>query len=260
MRKRVIDIPALILSALLLLGAAPAPGSSGETMESRRPVRPGELEKNLSREEDKSLLPQDVWTDVESEAYWERLLAGIKDSGDRRSDLANVAFSQLGYRESTLNMDEDWVGDLRGYTRYGAWYGAPYGDWCAMFSSFCIRYAGIAEEEFPYEANCEQWSRKLAARGLYQRPGKHTPQRGDVIFFGEGGVSTHVGIIWKVRHDTGMIDYIHGNSIDKDVSMDSIEIRNGSILGYGVLPPAPRHYPRTVGRMVERAVRAGRIE
>ena len=25
-----------------------------------------------------------------------------------------------------------------GYTRYGDWYGVPYGDWCAMFASFCI--------------------------------------------------------------------------------------------------------------------------
>jgi hypothetical protein len=32
---------------------------------------------------------------------------------------------------------------MKGITRYGQWYGDAYGDWCAMFVSFCMNNAGI---------------------------------------------------------------------------------------------------------------------
>ena len=39
-----------------------------------------------------------------------------------------MAESQLGYAASTRNYIVDEAGGMHGYTRYGAWYGSPYGE------------------------------------------------------------------------------------------------------------------------------------
>ena len=91
--------------------------------------------------------------DLESRVIWEATLPE-KLTGVWADDLLAVAESQLGYAESSRNF-QVCATVTKGYSRYGAWYGSPYGDWCAMFVSFCLHYAGIPREAFPYEANCE---------------------------------------------------------------------------------------------------------
>ena len=106
--------------------------------------------------------------DVESASYWERTLP--QNLGDNWAEnVVAVAKSQLGYMESTANYTvlEDGV-TMKGYTRYGAWYGMPYDDWCAMFASFCLHYAGIPQTSVPYASGCIYWVEQLRDAGLYE--------------------------------------------------------------------------------------------
>ena len=60
----------------------------------------------------------------------------------------NVALSQLGYKESTLNFQIAENGDVFGYTRYGQYYQDIYAEWNHLFVGFCIDYSNIAGYKF----------------------------------------------------------------------------------------------------------------
>ena len=95
----------------------------------------------------------DPMADIESSAVWEASMDNVELSGIWETDVRAIAMSQLGYTESEKNYFVCEDGEtVRGYTRYGAWYGDHYGDWCAMFVSFCYDYAGVVD--FPLEASC----------------------------------------------------------------------------------------------------------
>ena len=87
----------------------------------------------------------DINADLETSDDWEATLADIARGPTTKANVVLVAQSQLGYTESTLNFQVDAVGVRRGITRYGQWYGNPYGDWSAMFVSFCLEYAGATD-------------------------------------------------------------------------------------------------------------------
>lgn len=114
----------------------------------------------------------DSSADLETEAAWEATLPADDDlTGNWAADVLAVADSQLGYKESTANyaVVENAAGTevAKGYTRYGAWWGDAYGDWCAMFASFCLSYAGVPEEVVPQDANCQNWIEALSAEGVW---------------------------------------------------------------------------------------------
>ena len=95
----------------------------------------------------------DQTADVESAAQWEATIPAL--SGRRLGEnVAIVAKSQVGYTQSEYNYVIDDAGRVHGYTRYGAWYGYPYGEWCAMFASFCLHYAGVSDSRVPYASGC----------------------------------------------------------------------------------------------------------
>lgn len=133
--------------------------------------------------------------DLESPGDWESTLPGL--IGKRDHDLAAVARSQVGYRESDDNF-EVHGDDRRGITRYGQWYGNPYGEWNAMFVTFCLRYAGI--DDIPGNSGAYAWTAELNQWGLLRSP-SYTPVPGDLVFFDwEGdGAADHVGIVTKVN-------------------------------------------------------------
>lgn len=184
--------------------------------------------------------------DLESQSTWESTLPG-NFTGNWNKDLVTVAKSQIGYRESKYNYEVEEAkeegGEDRalGYTRYGAWYGAPYADWCAMFVSFCLNYAGIPSSEVPYEASAPRWVSTLTAKGMFQNKDGYEPKYGDIIFFtyDGDGLADHVGIVESVKKDRKgnitQIKTIEGNSSDL-VQENTYSPDDGSILGYGVLP------------------------
>ena len=84
-----------------------------------------------------------VNADLETSEDWEASLPAL--TGASADDLVAVAVSQLGMSESVQNFQVADDGTTRrGYSRYGAWYGNPYGAWSAMFVDFCLSYAGNA--------------------------------------------------------------------------------------------------------------------
>ena len=173
--------------------------------------------------------------DLEAQSQWEATLPGSL-SGKWDDDVIAIAKSQLGYTESARNYTvlEDGT-TKRGYTRYGAWYGDPYGDWCAMFASFCLRYADVPDSSFPIEASCPRWIQKLADRKLYADAGSYTPKTGDLVFFDyeQDGTSDHVGIVESV--DGSTLHTIEGNS-GNQVKRNTYALSDSDIQGYGILP------------------------
>lgn len=178
--------------------------------------------------------------DLESASAWERSISGIVLTGNWADDVIAVAQNQIGYAESAQNYIVTEDGEVKGITRYGQWYGDPYGDWCAMFVSFCLNYAGIPEAAVPYEANCADWVSALSAASLYRSAGTDTPAKGDIIFFDKdrNGAADHVGLVAEVTEDGTGIKTIEGNS------SDCVQYANygGSapeILGYAAMPVNP---------------------
>lgn len=151
----------------------------------------------------------DPTADLETETDWTATLHDTI-SADNWDDLTwgekliAVAETQLGYTESTQNYIVDDEGNHKGYTRYGAWYGNPYGDWCAMFASFCLNYAGIDPDAIPHDANCSNWVKELKKLEIYEDKDLYTPEPGDIVFFDQEGTdhANHVGIIAEVEYGT----------------------------------------------------------
>ena len=185
-------------------------------------------------------LPCAVHT-AETWEEWEATLADVRLSESWPEDLLAVARTQLGYLESTTDFIIDADGRQKGYTRYGRWYGSEYADWCAMYVSFCLHYAGVPESAFPQEAGCGSWVRALQAHGLYRAPGEYTPQSGDIVFFDwqQNGQPDHVGILEKA--DAGSLIVLEGNS-GNSVRRNSYFAADGSICGYGSLNEAFKRY------------------
>ena len=176
----------------------------------------------------------DPTADVETAEDWKKTFANVELTGVWADDVLAIAKTQLGYTESTKNYIVQSDGEtIKGYTRYGAWYGIPYGDWCAMFASFCIHYAQV--EDMPLGSACRLWIEDLEEVGLYEAAAEHTPQPGDLIFFAfdEEGVSDHVGIVSEVTEEK--VTVIEGNSSNR-VQYVTYDLDDEDILGYGLLP------------------------
>lgn len=127
----------------------------------------------------------DIKADVEDADDWEDTLPDEKElNGEWPHDVVAVAESQLDYTESVANWQIGEDGEThKGYTRYGAWFGAPYADWCAMFASFCLHYAGVPEEAIAYNASCPGWVEELKEAENFVSPdADYVPQPGDLLF------------------------------------------------------------------------------
>ncbi|MDD6043462.1 MAG: fibro-slime domain-containing protein [Eubacteriaceae bacterium] len=183
----------------------------------------------------------DLSADVETSEIWKSTFSDVKLTGEWKVDVLNIARTQLGYEESYKNYNETASGERNGYTRYGAWYGNSYGDWCAMFVSFCLNYAEV--DGIPFDAGCQTWIARLSQEeyDLYRTVDKHNPAPGELIFFDwdEDGSADHVGlveeIIPKTKNDPAKLVTIEGNSSDR-VQRLTYEQEDSRILGYGMLP------------------------
>lgn len=180
----------------------------------------------------------DPSADLETAEIWEQTFAAVTPTGKWREDLIAIAETQLGYAESTKNylVEDDGV-SLKGYTRYGAWYGDPYGDWDAMFASFCLHYAGIAD--FPLSGDTGAWVAALGER--FAPAGTYEPSPGELVFFDRDGDGTadHVGILVGITDSpeaaAGTFTTIEGDVADA-VQTVTYSADEASVLGYGILP------------------------
>lgn len=165
--------------------------------------------------------------DLETKADWEATLPGR--TGDWRQDIVSVAASQVGYTESEKNfiLAEDGTSRM-GYTRYGAWAGNAYGDWTAMFASFCLHYAGIPESYAPQNTGVEAMHMLWQNSPYYHDAGTYTPQTGDIVFLGNSSVEL-IGVVT----DTGNALEAVAGDVNGRVFVVSYPSNDAFILGYG---------------------------
>lgn len=127
----------------------------------------------------------DADADKETAADWESTLPEL--TGKTGADLAAVAMSQVGYAESEQNYHlADDGQTLMGYTRYGDWFGNAYGNWNAMFVSFCLNYS----QHPAYEAlasGSPETMRQNAQSLDRLRDASYTPATGDLVFLDDNG-------------------------------------------------------------------------
>lgn len=151
--------------------------------------------------------------DVETAEDWEKTVESVVLSNVWAEDLVAIAETQIGYAESEKNYLTEDNETKQGYTRYGAWYGTPYGDWDAMFASFCLHYAGIPVEAVPHASDPEKWAEELEKLELLEPVADRTPQLGDLLFFAdETGTVTGVEIVvgFDMETDETGAEYVSG--------------------------------------------------
>jgi hypothetical protein len=137
--------------------------------------------------------------------------------------MLSVAGNEVGYQEG-----ED------GYTKYGAWYGLPRENWCAMFVSWCADQCGYIRSGLcPKASYCPDLVAWFQERNQWL-DGSVTPPIGAYILFDWNldGTPDHVGLVEYVQD--GYIHTIEGNSSNQ-VKRNSYAVGSGRILGYGVV-------------------------
>lgn len=180
----------------------------------------------------------DPGADVETAELWEQTFAGVTLTGNWRQDTLAIAETQLGYAESTKNYVVAEDGEtVKGYTRYGAWCGEPYGDWNVMFLTFCLHYAGVEG----VDRDCGGWVTSWADAF---EPASHTPAVGDLVLFDRDGDGTadRAGLVAQIT-DSGFAA-MEGDAEDA-VRLLTYGADDPGILGYINLPEGPKEFTLT---------------
>ena len=183
----------------------------------------------------------DPGADVETAELWEKTFAGVTLTGNWRQDTLAIAETQLGYAESTKNYLVAEDGEtVKGYTRYGAWCGEPYGDWNVMFLTFCLHYAGV--EGVPPDRDCGGWVTSWA--DAFEPAQSHTPAVGDLVLFDRDGDGTadRAGLVAQIT-DSGFAA-MEGDAEDA-VRLLTYGADDPGILGYINLPEGPKEFTLT---------------
>ena len=195
--------------------------------------------------------------DLETAADWEKTLPKEDELTENwAEDVLTIAKSQLGYKESSRNF-KAVNGDRKGYTRYGARFGAPYSDWCAMFIQFAMHYAGVDERLMPGNPSVSKWIENVKKIENYFEPADYTPVPGDIMFIDWDKVvegverdGDHIGIVAEVKTteettpDGAKLEVptsivtIEGN-LDNEVKYNTYKIDDERILGYSHMPEKP---------------------
>ena len=151
-------------------------------------------------------------------------LTKVTLTGNQRTDIVNIAKSQVGYQEGSSS--SQLAGTTYGgsnYTEYGRWYGMQ-DMWCAMFVSWCANVAGVSTSIVPshsYTPTGLNWFRNKGQ--AYSRAtvasGGYTPQKGDIIYFKSArnsNITNHVGIVTSYSGST--VYTVEGNTSSATIS------------------------------------------
>lgn len=184
----------------------------------------------------------DAAADTENKDDWENSFKGIDFVGANAIDLLTVAKTQLGYAESTKNyqviIDSDGNEIIKGYTRYGQWYGDKYGDWNATFVAFCLKYANVPGVEVPeYKNSCAEWLDILSSKkyDLFRNASGYKPLPGDLAFFDidSDGIADRIGIVSETNSSN--FKTIEGQ-VDGKVKKAKHNYSSKNIVGYVAIP------------------------
>jgi len=171
--------------------------------------------------------------DLETSADWEATLTGVVVGAKAADNLVAVAQSQLGYTESELNFEVDENGNRNGITRYGQWYGNPYGDWNTMFVSFCLHYSQL--QGIPLASGAETLRIQWESTGLYIPAADTQPEKGNLLFLDKNanGAADAVAIVTAAMD--GQITVIEGD-LENKVAETVYAADDAAIMGCGVIP------------------------
>ena len=154
----------------------------------------------------------DITADVETPADWDEQSEGV--SSFWSDAMTEIAQRQLGYTESAKNFTVDkalgeTLAQAHHYTRYGDWYGNPYGNWDVMFVAFCQHYAGIPEDVIPQCASLLQLRTELEkAHPEYITPGGSEATPGDIVLYTNAAGEETIGIV--TEHDGTTLTVVSG--------------------------------------------------
>ncbi|MGI6752820.1 MAG: InlB B-repeat-containing protein [Eubacteriales bacterium] len=175
-------------------------------------------------------------------------LRSLELTGDQRTDVVLVALTQLGYHEgdSDADMGGGNKSGRRNFVEYNRLFGkvdnsegngVSYGyEWCASFSTWCVRQAGVPASVLKNEVSCIRLIAWLRENSTYiTRTSGYIPRTGDLIFFKASDSqkeATHVGLVRYVSG--GTVYTIEGNTSTQNVSLRSYSLKDTYIVGYGV--------------------------
>lgn len=172
----------------------------------------------------------DITADLENSEVWEATFAEVETELTLPEKTLEIAKTQLGYMESEKNFVVDTDEVRRGYTRYGEWYGNPYGDWSTLFTSFCLRYAGY--EEHLINAGADAMRLAWEEAGRYRNAEEYVPVPGDVVFLNknENEAIDSTAIVCEVTEDEILV--IEGD-VENQVAEVTYALDDERIIGYG---------------------------
>ena len=178
----------------------------------------------------------DPTADVETAKDWEATLPG--DLGRYWSEnLARIALSQIGVAESEKNYILAEDGETKqGITRYGQWYGNPYGDWSAMFAAFCLHYADVPQDAIPWSPGVNNMMQLCAGKQILSQPDAYVGRNGNLLFLDTDGNDNAdkiliVTVPEAAAQEEGMLLTV-GGDWDNAVTQLSIPKDDPRILGY----------------------------
>ena len=204
----------------------------------------------------------DATADLEDWDIWADSVPEL--TGRISEDIVLVAQSQLGCMESELNFEVADDGQTQnGITRYGQWYGNPYGAWSNMFTAFCLRYAGLTDA--PINSGAEKMQLEWENLNLYRHAGGYEPVSGDIVFLDKNQNGTVESTAVVVQYFDFILTVIEGD-VDNAVVQQEYRIDDPRITGYGITDSAGRLMmfaaadsgtPITIGTTVNYSNQAG---
>lgn len=167
--------------------------------------------------------------------------------------LLETAAGEIGYTEEST-----------GYTKYGAWAGDAYSQWCAEFVCWCVNMTDhlygydMLENTYPFYTGQNTGRDWFIARGRFvyrkgyatgwgyqwlkdgtdiMQANEYIPRPGDLIYFSynAAGDTTHVALVeYSAYAADGSVNVhvIEGNNPDK-VQRNSYPLNNTQVLGFG---------------------------
>lgn len=167
-----------------------------------------------------------------------RRLCNVTLTGDQRTDIVNVALSQVNYKEGNSKTELSGLSEgSKNYTEYCRWYDTvddrydyTHSAWCAMFVSWCANQAGISSDTVYYHALTTSgldWYRKqgLCHSRAQIEKGTYTPLPGDIVYFkssANGNEVNHIGIV--VRYGDGVLYAVEGNAFPGEKSSEGGQV------------------------------------
>lgn len=185
----------------------------------------------------------------------------INLKGTDRDRFLAAARSQIGYMEKSNGKDLRTFSNQynnkndknRGYTKYGSIMGSNPNHWCAYFTSWAAKTAGIPNSIIYRNGGCSNILRDAISDGTIRYRGEYTANPGDLVLFNsdwepisnprKATGSGHIGIVTSVNGD--IVNTIEGNTGTgtgtRGVAAKQRKLSSNTIIGF-VKPPWQNTY------------------